>query len=137
MKNQKHPEPTVGAIILNDKGEMLVVKSPKWKTYTIPGGHVDVGETIEDALRREVREEVGLDVDVIKMLNVHDAIRPREFISEKHFIFIDFLCRAKHTNVKVDKVEITDFIWIKPEKAMEMVDGHTKKDLEIVIREKG
>ncbi|NIO22690.1 MAG: NUDIX domain-containing protein [Candidatus Aenigmarchaeota archaeon] len=137
MKDQKYPEPTVGAIILNNKGEVLVLKSPKWNTYTIPGGHVELNETMEDALRREVKEEIGLDVNVIRMLNVSDAIRPREFNYEKHFIFIDFLCRAKHTDVRVDKKEITDFMWVKPEKAIEMVNDHTKKDLEIIIKEKG
>lgn len=133
MIDQKYPEPTVGGIILNDKGEVLILKSPKWKTYVIPGGHVEVNETMEEALKREIKEEIGIDVEVIKKINIQDAIRPKEFNFEKHFIFIDFLCRAKGTNVKVDKKEITDFMWVKPEKAIEMVDTHTKKDLKIIM----
>ena len=133
MYDQKYPEPAVGAIILNDNGEMLIVKSPKWMTYTIPGGHVEVNETMEEALRREVKEEVGLDVEIIKKIDAFDAINPAEFKYGKHFIFIDFLCRAKNTKVKVDENEITNFMWIKPEEAMEMVDSFTKKSLKFIM----
>ena len=42
---QKFPEPIVGGLIFNKKGELLLVKSPKWlNRYSIPGGHIEVGE---------------------------------------------------------------------------------------------
>lgn len=132
MCEQKHPEPTVGAVILNERGEVLIVKSPKWVTYTIPGGHIEVNETMEEALLREVKEEVGLDVEIIRRIGVFDAIKPPEFKHKKHFIFIDFLCRAKNTDVKIDGNEITHFMWIKPEDAIKMVDSFTRRSLELV-----
>jgi nucleoside triphosphatase len=48
---KEYPEPVVGAFIFNDGGEVLLVKSPKWDVeYTIPGGHIELGETIEKYL---------------------------------------------------------------------------------------
>jgi len=59
---QTYPEATVGALIVNDKHEVLLVRSKKWgEKYTVPGGHIELGERAEDAIVREVKEETGLD----------------------------------------------------------------------------
>ena len=72
---QVFPEPTVGALIVNNEGKILLAKSHKWfDKYTLPGGHIEVGESMIDAVRREVKEEVGLDVEVVEMLLVQEAI---------------------------------------------------------------
>ena len=77
---QIYPEPTVGALVLNRKGEVLLVNSHKWgNKLTIPGGHVELGETLVEALRREVREEVGLEIYDVKFLTVQEAIFSSEF----------------------------------------------------------
>ena len=59
---QIYPEPTVGALIINNKKEILLVKSHKWlnNKYSVPGGHVEIGESFEEAIIREVKEETGL-----------------------------------------------------------------------------
>src|SRR5215472_4099963 len=93
---QVFPEPTVGALISNNEGKILLCKSPKWfDNYTLPGGHIELGETMAEAVKREVKEEVGLDVEVEQMLIMHEAIYAKEFYKKRHFIFIDFACRAK------------------------------------------
>jgi len=115
---QKYPEPTVGALILNRKGEVLLVKSHKWgDRLTIPGGHVEVGEKLVDALKREIKEEVGLDVFGVRLLMIQEAIFAREFWKKKHFIFFDYVCRCKRENVRVDGDEIQSFEWVDPRKA--------------------
>ena len=54
------PEVVVGALIFKD-GKLLLISSPKWKgKYIIPGGHVELGEKLVDALKREVRKKRGL-----------------------------------------------------------------------------
>jgi len=121
MEKQKYPEPTVGALILNEEGKVLLVKSFKWEGYyTVPGGHVEVGETMEEAVKREVREEVGLEVEPIEFLRIQQAICPKEFYKEGHFIFLDFLCKTKNSNVKLDGKEIQEYIWVEPEKALKL-----------------
>jgi nucleoside triphosphatase len=74
----RYPEPTVGALILNGNKQILLARSNKWKNrYTLPGGHIELGETMEEALRREVKEETGLEVKPIRFLNLQEAIYSR------------------------------------------------------------
>jgi len=130
MEN-KYPIPTVGALIVNSKGQILLAKSHKWKNrFTIPGGKIEIGETIEEALKREIKEEVGLEIKPIKFLLMQEAVYSEEFYKPKHFIFLDYLCKTETNDVKVDKDEMQEFIWVVPRKALEMnVDTFTKKTI--------
>jgi len=127
----RYPEPTVGGLILNDSGQVLLAKSSKWKNrFTLPGGHIELGETIEEALKREIREEVGLEIKPIRSLLMQEAIYSEEFYKPKHFIFLDYLCETETADVKVDKDEIQESVWADPEKALEMnVDSFTKRTI--------
>ena len=117
---QVYPEPVVGLFIFNDEGKLLLVKSPKWEgLYSVPGGHIELGETIEEAAKREAEEEVGLDIKLEKVLMVQDGIYPKHFSSKKHFVFMECICRSSG-DVRIDNKEIVDFEWIKPEKALEL-----------------
>jgi len=126
---KKHPIPVVGALIVKNNGEILLIKTPKWKSdYSIPGGRVELGETIEDAVKRESKEEVGLDIELKELLFVQEAIYSEEYHKKDHFIFLECVCRAKSSGVKIDNREITEYIWIKPEKALELnLDPYTRK----------
>ena len=129
---QVFPVPTVGALIVNNEGKILLAKSHKWfDKYTLPGGHIEVGEGMIDAVRREVKEEVGLDVEVVEMLLVQEAIFAPEFYKKKHFIFIDFYCKSKEQQVKLDQDEIQDYIWVFPGAAYNLkLDSFTRKTLD-------
>jgi nucleoside triphosphatase len=116
-----YPEPVVGALILSYDNEILLIKQAKWNDqYCIPGGHIELGETIEDALIREAKEETGLDISVIKMLGVQDNIHSPSFHKKKHFIFLDYLCKTSQKDVLLDKREAQDFLWCDAEKALEL-----------------
>ncbi len=131
-RSQAYPEPTVGGLIVNGEGKILLVKSNKWfDKLTLPGGHVEVGETMVEAVKREVKEEVGLDVEVEEMLLMQEAIFTPEFWRKKHFIFIDFLCRSKNQQVRVDHDEIQDSVWVFPGVALGLnLDSFTRKTVE-------
>ena len=59
---EEFPEVTVGALIFNPDGKLFLVKSHKWHDkYVMPGGHIELGETAENALKREIKEETGID----------------------------------------------------------------------------
>ncbi len=129
---QVFPEPTVGALIVNKEGKILLTKSHKWfDKYTLPGGHIEVGETMKEAVAREVKEEVGLDVEVAEMLLMQEAIFAEEFWKRKHFIFFDFLCKSKDQQVKLDGRELQSYVWEYPGAAFKLkLDSFTRKTLE-------
>ncbi len=131
-QTQVYPEPTVGALIVNQQGKILLTKSHKWfNKYTLPGGHIEVGETMKEAAAREVKEEVGLDVEVAEMLLMQEAIFTVEFWKRKHFIFFDFLCKSKDQQVKLDGRELQEYVWEYPGEAFRLnLDSFTKKTLE-------
>src|SRR3989440_11933566 len=130
--SQVYPEPTVGALIVNKEGKILLAKSHKWfDKYTLPGGHIEVGESMIEAVRREGKEEVGLDVEVVEMLLVQEAIFAPKFYKKRHFIFIDFYCKSKDQQVKLDQDEIQDYIWVYPGAAYNLkLDSFTRKTLD-------
>ncbi len=131
-QTQVYPEPTVGALIVNKQGKILLTKSHKWfDKYTLPGGHIEVGETMKEAVAREVKEEVGFDVEVAEMLLMQEAIFAVEFWKRKHFIFFDFLCKSKDQQVKLDGRELQEYVWEYPGAAFRLnLDSFTKKTLE-------
>ena len=129
---QVYPEPTVGALIVDKEGKILLVKSHKWfDKFTLPGGHIELGETMVEAVKREVNEEVGLDVQVGHMLLMQEAIFASEFYKKRHFIFFDFACRSKDGQAKLDQDELQDYIWVYPGAAYNLkLDSFTKKTID-------
>lgn len=137
-ENQVYPEPTVGALIVNMEGKILLAKSHKWfDRYTLPGGHIEVGETMKEAIAREAREETGLDVEVGEILLTQEAIFTEEFWKRKHFIFFDFLCKSKDQPVRLDGRELQEYVWEYPGAAFRLnLDSFTKKTLEKYLQRK-
>lgn len=127
MSKQLYPEPTVGGLIFNQKGKVFLMKSPKWKgKYTIPGGHIEMGETIEQALKREIKEETNLDIFDIKFITLQEFIFGEEFHEKKHFLFFDYACQAKNTDVILNK-EGVEYVWISIDKALKLpIESYTR-----------
>lgn len=118
---QTYPEATVGALVVNEKGEVLIVRSHKWgNKYTVPGGHIELGERAEDAIRREVKEETGLEAEPVELLIVQQAIYPKDFHKHEHYIFMDYLLKANSSKVELDGRELQDHVWVKPEEALKL-----------------
>ena len=126
---QTYPEATVGALIVNEKGDVLLVRSIKWgDKYTVPGGHIELGERAEDAIVREVKEETGLDSVAVDLLIVQQAIYPKDYHKHEHYIFMDYVCKALSAEVKLDGRELQSFIWIKPEEALKLeLEEYTRR----------
>lgn len=137
MKDSEYPEPVAGGFIRNQEGKFLLVKSYKWKdVWSVPGGHVELGERIVDTLRREIFEEVGLKVEPTRVLAVREAIFPKGFIKKKHFIFFDYLCETKSSKVKLDKKELSDYIWVDKKRLMKLkVEPYAKDTFKLLSME--
>jgi len=118
---QLYPEATAGALVVNVRGEVLIVRSSKWNDkFTVPGGHIELGERAEDAIKREVKEETGLDVEPVKLLLVQQAIYPKDYHKHHHFVFMDYVCKTRSSEVKLDGRELQEYIWVKPEDALKL-----------------
>lgn len=87
----------VGAAIFRGDQVLLVQRGrePSYGKWTLPGGLVELGESLEEAVRREVMEEVGLKVEVKDIVAALDrVIRDAEGRIEYHYILLDFLCES-------------------------------------------
>lgn len=111
----------MGALVVNPKGEVLIVRSNKWHDkYTVPGGHIELGERAEDAIKREVKEETGLNVVAVRLLLVQQAIYPKDYRRHEHFVFMDYVCYTKDFDVKLDNRELQSYVWIDSEEALKL-----------------
>ncbi len=103
----------VGAIILRE-GKILLEKrgnEPARGQWTIPGGVVEVGESLEDAVARETKEETGLEVKTANLLDVVDQVHlDKEGKIEYHYVIIDYMVNATgEPNASSDADEL---IWV-------------------------
>jgi 8-oxo-dGTP diphosphatase len=109
-----------GAIILNEKSEVLLLKRPDTISYdrttsgmwSVPGGEVEFMEKVEKAMKREVKEEIGVEVEIIKPIEYHDQILEK---SKIHWHCQGFLCKIKSGEPKIlehDKCE--KLVWFDP-----------------------
>jgi len=134
LTESRYPEPTAGALIQDSDGRILLIKSHKFNDlYTIPGGHIELGETAEEALRREIREETGLDIRDVEFLLYQDFVFDDSFWKKKHFIFLDFACRTDCTEVEINE-EAQEYVWSAPEEALALpIDRYTAKAIEVLL----
>jgi 8-oxo-dGTP diphosphatase len=87
----------VGALILEGDSVLLIQRGrePLRGYWSLPGGAVETGELLTDALRREVREETGLEVEVLRLVEVFERILPDEAGAVRHhYVLLDYLCRT-------------------------------------------
>jgi 8-oxo-dGTP diphosphatase len=98
MKREYPETPLVGigAVIVDDDRVLLVKRghAPLLGKWSIPGGVLEVGETVREAAAREAKEETGLSVEVGELLGIYDRVlRDDQGRVLYHYVLIDFLCR--------------------------------------------
>jgi 8-oxo-dGTP diphosphatase len=94
----EHPIVGVGAVVI-DNGRVLLVRratEPQAGQWSLPGGRVELGETLTAAVARELQEETGLEIDVGPSVEVLDRIlRDANGRVQYHYVLVDFLCAVR------------------------------------------
>ncbi len=119
MKREYPDRPIVGvgAVIIEDGRVLLVRRAhpPLAGKWSLPGGVVELGETLRAAAEREAREETGLMVKTAAVVEVLDRIIPGEDGSvEYHYVLVDFLCQRTGGTLQAggDAAEVS---WARPD----------------------
>jgi len=107
----------VGAIIVDDHGKLFLAKrGPAAKNergcWEFPGGSVEYGETLKDALVREIREEYGVDIAIGELLDIVDHILPDE---HQHWVSPTYVCQLKSgIPVILENEKCSEIGWFDP-----------------------
>jgi ADP-ribose pyrophosphatase YjhB (NUDIX family) len=115
-----YPLVTVGALIVGPSGRLLLIRTHKWgDRWGVPGGKVDLGETLLAAVHREVREETGLALADVAWAPTHEAVDHPQFHRSAHFVLLNFVARALGEEVALND-EAQDHAWVSAEDALRM-----------------
>ena len=103
---------SVAALVTNDQGQILMVNSP-WRGWEYPGGLIEPGETFQQALHREIREEAGVEVEITGFVGICKNV-------EKNIVNIDFTARYVSGELTTSE-ESTEVKWFSPQEALEAI----------------
>ena len=103
---------SVAALVTNETGKILLVNSP-WRGWEYPGGLIEPGESFEAALKREVREEAGVEIEITGFVGICKNL-------ERNIVNIDFTARYTGGTLTTSE-ESTEVGWFTPEEAMERI----------------
>ncbi len=107
----------VGGVVVRAGAVLLVERAaePLKGRWTLPGGVVEVGETLEAALVRELREETGLEVRVLELVEVLDRITPDDAQRVRyHYVLLDYLCEPSAGEARAGS-DVAAVAWVQPE----------------------
>ncbi len=135
MRNTRREYPEVplvgvGGVLLRD-GKILLAKrknEPGKGLWSIPGGLVEPGETLSEAVKREIREETGLEIEPVRPIHVAEVVeRDEEGRIRYHYVLVDYLCRVVEGALRPGD-DAKEVRWIPLERAKELpLTSSTKK----------
>ena len=140
-EKKKYPIAVAGAFIFNDKDQLFLMKSPKWNNkYVCPGGKIELGESIESAVKREVKEETNIDIKEVELMGVLEGVNLGKNYTEKqkHLIFLNNKVKVKNAEkIKLNE-EGTGYKWLKVAEwlSRDDLEKYTKEAIEKFLGEK-
>lgn len=127
---KSYPLPAVAALIAH-QNKVLIVRTHKWSgLWGVPGGKIEYGEDTITALKREMQEEVGLEITEIQYAFYSDIIKDPQFYKPAHFLSLEFVAYSDSKEV-IPNEEIAEFAWVGLEEAFTYpINSYTKRLLE-------
>ncbi|HLI35692.1 MAG TPA: NUDIX hydrolase [Terriglobia bacterium] len=109
----RQPILCVGAVVIRGDSILLIRrgKHPQMGEWTLPGGMVELGESVHSAVRREVWEETGLRVKPASLAAIFERIIRRNGRVQYHYIVLDYVCRLKSGKLRPAS-DVTDARWV-------------------------
>lgn len=114
---KQHIKTSVVACIIDKKERVLLTQrciEPFCDQWVMPGGKIDHGESILDALHREVREEVGLEIQIDSLIDVYEHVGVGH--KNDHYVILYYRAHPSSGSVKINTDEVTRAAWVHPEK---------------------
>jgi len=108
----------VGAVIEDEEGRILLVKhKPErggfWqRKWICPGGKLELGETIGEGINREIKEETGLEIELVRPLPAFDRIVKSAGGVSLHVVYISYVAKLAGGELKVDS-DVGEALWVK------------------------
>lgn len=134
--------PCVGAIILDKRGRVLLVKHiPEkggfWATkFICPGGRLEPGESLEEGVRREIREETGLEINILRWVRPFErVIRDTNGTLQDHVIYLDAIATKLKGQFRPAS-DVGEGRWFSKEQ-LKQVSDEIHEDTQILLREAG
>jgi ADP-ribose pyrophosphatase YjhB (NUDIX family) len=124
----------VGAVVVRD-GRVLLArrgKAPSYGVWSLPGGAVDLGERVKDAVRREIQEECGIGIEVSDVVEVFERlVRDADGRVQYHYVILDYLATWVD-GVACASDEVLESRWVPPEEFPQY--EMTKGTAEVILR---
>lgn len=110
-------------VIINNNNEILLVKNPR-KGWEFPGGIVEPGETVPQGLKREIKEESGVDVEIINIVGIYSNTKKKKGYNGVEevptIVTIDFICKYISGELSTSD-ESMDVRWFSKDEALKVV----------------
>lgn len=137
MSSRFYPERPfvgIGAVIVDGDKVVLIKRGqePLAGHWSLPGGAVELGEALEDCVRRELLEETGLEVEVGPVVEVFDRItRDEQGLVSYHFVLVDYLCWPVGGELRAAS-DVADVALVSRDELERY--GLTEKAMEVILR---
>jgi len=111
---KQHIKTSVVACIIDDQQRVLLTQrciEPFCDQWVMPGGKIDHGESILDALHREVREEVGLEIQIDRLIDVYEHVGIGD--DNDHYVILYYSARPRSGDLRINPDEVTKAVWVQ------------------------
>ncbi|MGB6482937.1 MAG: NUDIX hydrolase [Candidatus Acidiferrales bacterium] len=109
----ERPIIAVGGVVIHDSQVLLIRRGqpPLEGRWSIPGGILEIGETIAEGIERELKEETGIQVRVLDLIEIYEnVLRDKENEPRYHFVILDYLCEFAEGTARPGG-DVTEVVW--------------------------